>query len=168
MYNTIRYSKYLKEINLSGDILTLNIVFVLTYFFTFETLETLLKSKYFELLLFFNISWLVSAYLLKVHDPKRIIAFEKIISRLVNAIGLYLLLIFAFIGLKENVYSKIFVFQSYCFTSIGISLFHFGMMLFLKYYRRIGYNYKRVLIVGYGEISIELKKFFRSHRKSVV
>ena len=158
-----RYSKYLKEINLAGDILLLNFSFLATYFFSIGTLENMLKSRYFELLLFFNISWIISAYILQVHNPNRTLSFEKIVKQLLNALGLYLLLIFAFIGLKENEYLKIFVFQAYCFTSLGISLFHFGLVLFLKYYRRIGYNYRRVLIAGYGEISTELRKFFTYH-----
>lgn len=163
MKTTTRYSKYLKEINLAGDILMLNIAFLLTYYLTLITLDNLLKSKYFELLLFFNISWIVSAYLLQVHDPNRTLSFEKIIKRLLNALGLYLLLIFAFIGLKDNTYLKIFVFQSYCFTSLGITSFHIGLVVFLKYYRRIGYNTRRVLIAGYGKISTELRKFFIYH-----
>ena len=163
MQTSTRYSKYLREINLAGDILMLNIAFLLTYFVNFHTLENLFRSIYFELLLFFNIAWIIAAYLLQVHDPNRTLAFEKIVRRLLNALGLFLLIIFAFIGLKENTYVKIFVFQSYCFTSIGITLFHFGLVVFLKYYRRIGYNYRRVLIAGYGDISTELRKFFTYH-----
>jgi putative colanic acid biosynthesis UDP-glucose lipid carrier transferase len=163
MPSTIRYSKYLKEINLAGDILMLNISFLATYFYTFNQVENLIISKYFELLLFFNISWILSAYLLRVQDPKRTLSFEKIVKRLLNALGLYLLFIFAFIGLKENAYIKIFVFQSYCFSSLGIVLFHLGLVIFLKYARRIGYNYRRVLIAGYGDISTELRKFFTYH-----
>lgn len=163
MQSTTRYSKYLKQINLAGDVLMLNTSFLGTYFFNFRTVGNLIESRYFELLLFFNISWIVSSYLLQVHDPNRALSFEKIVKRLLNALGLYLLLIFAFIGLKENVYLKIFVFQSYCFTSLGIAVFHFGLVMSLKYYRKIGYNYRRVLIAGYGEISSELRKYFTYH-----
>ncbi len=141
----------------------LNISFLATYYYTFGQLENLISSRYFELLLFFNISWILSSYLLRVHDPKRTLSFEKIVKRLLNALGLYLLFIFAFIGLKENAYIKMFVFQSYCFTSLGIALFHFGLVIFLKYARRVGYNYRRVLIAGYGDIATELRKFFTYH-----
>lgn len=163
MQTSTRYSKYLKEINLAGDILMLNLTFLATYFFSFGTLSNILGSRYFELLLFFNISWIVSAYFLQVHDPNRTLSFEEITKRLLYALGLYLLLIFAFIGLKDNSFHRIFVFKGYCFTSLGITIFHFGLVLFLKYYRRIGYNYRRVLIAGYGEISTELRKFFTYH-----
>lgn len=163
MQTSTRYSKYLKEINLAGDILLLNFSFLATFYIFFGTIHHLIESRYFELLLFFNISWIFSAYLLQVHDPNRILSFEKIVKRLLNALGLYLLFIFAFIGLKENLFIRLFVFYSYCFTSLGIVLFHFSLVIFLKYYRRIGYNYRRVLIAGYGDISSELRKFFIYH-----
>lgn len=141
----------------------LNSAYLLTYLYNFNSLDSLLKSKYFELLLFFNISWIISAYFLQIHDPNRILSFERIVRRILNAFGLYLLLIFAFIGIKDGGLLKIFVFQSYCLSAIAISLFHFGLVILLKYYRRIGYNYRRVLIAGYGDISTELRRFFTYH-----
>jgi putative colanic acid biosynthesis UDP-glucose lipid carrier transferase len=163
MLSTTRYSKYLKEINLAGDISMLNFSFLATYYYSFRQIDNLFVSRYFELLLFCNISWILAAYLLQVHDPKRTLSFEKIVKRLLNALGLYLLFIFAFIGLKENAYIKIFVFQSYCFTSLGITFSHLGLVIFLKYARKVGYNYRRVLIAGHGTISTELRKFFTYH-----
>ncbi len=163
MDNTIRYSKYFKEVNLAGDIIFLNLTYLLSYFISFGNLHTILKSRYFELLLFYNIAWIGAAYLLRLHDTNRTMSFEKILKRLLNALGLYLLLIFAFIGLKGNGFYKIFVFESYCFTTAGVSFFHLMFLLGLKYYRRIGYNYRKVLIVGYGELASELRKFFTFH-----
>ncbi len=160
---THRYSKYLKEINLTGDILFLNIAFLFIYFLAFNTLSTIFKSRYFELQLFFNISWIVSAYILNVHDNSRTLSFEKILKRLLNALGLYLLLIFAFLGIKSGAINKLYVFQAYVATSLAVITFNFGLLLFLKYYRKIGYNYRRVLIAGYGEMSTELRKFFTFH-----
>ena len=163
MDTTIRYSKYLKELNLAGDILFLNLTFLLSYVIHFGNIHTIMKSRYFELLLFYNIAWIISAYVLQLHDTNRTMSFEKIIKRLLNALALYLLLIFAFIGLRGTGLLKLFIFQSYCFTAGGISLFHLTFLISLKYYRRIGYNYRRVLIVGYGQLAGELRKFFTFH-----
>lgn len=158
-----RYSKYLKEINLVGDIIFLNIAFFAVYYFTFEQLSTIFKSRYFELQLFFNISWIISAYFLNVHDNTRTLSFERVVKRLLNALGLYLLLIFAFIGVKGEALDKLFVFYAYMATSAGVSMFNLFLLVFLKYYRRIGYNFRSVLIAGYGEMSTELRKFFTFH-----
>jgi len=158
-----RYSKYLKELNLLGDVLFLNIAFLLVYYFSFDTFQTLFRSRYFELELFFNISWIVSAYFLNIHDHTRTLSFEKFIKRLLNGLGLYLLLIFAFLGVKSGMVDRFFVFKAYCATSVSLSVFNLLLLVTLKYYRRIGYNYRRVLIAGYGEISMELRKFFTFH-----
>ncbi len=155
-----RYSKYQKQINLIGDVLFLNTAFFGVYYIVFNVFSTLYKSQYFELLLFFNISWLIVAYLLKIHDKTRTQLFENSIRQRLNALGLYLVLIFAFLGIKGGDYYKPFVFYAYSGTSISLSVLNIGLVLFYKYYRKVGYNYRNVIIIGYGEISRELRKFF--------
>jgi Undecaprenyl-phosphate glucose phosphotransferase len=157
---THRYSKYLKEINLIGDILFLNFSYFLVYFFSIGEFDTLFRSIYFELQLFFNIAWIASAYFIKVHETARVASIERVIRKLLNALALYLILIFAFLGIKNGTYYKLFVFYAYCATSLGLSIFNIGFVIFLKYYRRVGYNYRRVAIAGYGKIATDLRKYF--------
>jgi len=157
---TRRYSKYLKEINLIGDILSLNLAYFLVYFFSIGEFDTLFRSIYFELQLFFNIAWIVAAYFIKVHETTRVASIERVIRKLLNALALYLILIFAFLGIKEDTYFKLYVFYAYCSTSVGLAVFNIGFVVFLKYYRRVGYNYRRVVIAGYGKIATDLRKYF--------
>lgn len=157
---THRYSKYLKQINLAGDILFLNIAYFLVYFFSIGEFDTLFSSIYFELQLFFNIAWIASVYFIKVHDTSRTASIERVIRKLVNALGLFLILIFAFLGIKEGSYYKLFVFYAYCSSSFGLVVFNIGFVLFQKYYRSVGYNYRNVIIAGYGNISTDLRKYF--------
>ncbi len=157
---THRYSKYLKEINLTGNILFLNIAFFFVYFFVFGHFDNLFRSAYFELCLFFNIAWIISAYVIKLHETSRVASIEGVIRKLFNALGLYLIIIFAFIGLKEGAYYNLFVFYAYCATSFSLALFNIGFVVSLKYYRRVGYNYRKVIIAGYGEISQDLRRYF--------
>ena len=157
---THRYSKYLKEINLLGDVVFLNIAYFLVYLFSIGEFDTLFSSRYFELQLFFNIAWIVSAYFVKVHDTSRVASIERVIRKLINALSLFVILIFAFIGIKNGTYHKLFVFYSYCATSAGLITFNIGFVVFLKYYRRVGYNYRKVIIAGYGKIATDLRKYF--------
>ncbi len=158
-----RYSKYQKEINLTGELIFLNLFYLSGYFISFNNLVTLLQSNYFELQLFFNIAWIVSAFVIQIHDTTRTTPFEVHLRRLINALGLYLLFIFAFIGIKGQDFYKLFVFQSYFLTALGLTFFHIAFILFMKYWRRIGYNFRYVLIIGYGELARELRKFFIFH-----
>jgi putative colanic acid biosysnthesis UDP-glucose lipid carrier transferase len=155
-----RYSKYLKELNLIGDILFLNVSYFLVYFFVIGEFDSLFRSIYFELQLFFNIAWIISAYIIKVHETSRVASIERVIRKLLNALALYLILIFAFMGIKEGTYFKLFVFYAYCATSIGLALFNIGFVVFFKYYRRVGFNQRKVIIVGYGKIATDLRKYF--------
>ena len=154
------YSKYFKEINLIGDILFLNIAYFLVYYFAVGDFNTIFRSSYFELQLFFNIAWIVSAYFIKVYDTSRVASIERVIRKLLNALALYVVLIFAFLGIKDGTYYKMFVFYAYCSTSFGVTLFNIGFVLFQKYYRSVGYNYRKVIIAGYGKISTDLRKYF--------
>lgn len=157
---THRYSKYLKEINLVGDILVLNFAYFLVYYFSVGGFYAIFSSAYFELQLFFNIAWIISAYFIKVYDIARIASIERVIRKLINALALYLILIFAFLGIKDGSYFKLFVFYAYCSTSVGLTLFNICFVLFQKYYRSVGYNYRKVIIAGYGKISTDLRKYF--------
>jgi len=157
------YSRYQKELNLLGDLAFLNIFYLFGYYFTYNGLNTLLHSKYFELLLFFNIAWVLTAFIIQIHDKTRTTPFEIILRRLINALGLYLVLIFAFIGIKGEDFYKLYILQSYFLTALGITIFHLSFIVFLKYWRRIGYNYSNVVVVGYGELARELRKFFIFH-----
>ena len=38
-----------------------------------------------------------------------------------------------------------------------------SFIIFLKYWRRIGHNYRNTIVVGYGELARELRKFFIFH-----
>jgi putative colanic acid biosynthesis UDP-glucose lipid carrier transferase len=160
---TQHYTKCIKEINLLGDVVSLNIAYLLVYMFTIGGLDTLLRTRYFKLQLFFNIAWILSAYLVKVHDTSRTVSFERVIRKLLNALGLFLVLIFAFLGLKGDSFYKLFVFHAYVYTSLALFVFNLAMVFFLKYYRKIGYNYRKVIIAGYGDIATELRKFFTFH-----
>lgn len=157
---THRYSKYLKEINLIGDIIFLNIAYYLVYIFTIGEVNSLFSSVYFELQLFFNISWIVSVHVIKIYNIARITSIEWAIRKLLNALGLYLVLIFAYLGIKEGSFVKLFVFYAYCSTSFGLVIFNIGFVLFQKYYRSVGYNYRKVIIVGYGKIATDLRRYF--------
>ena len=158
-----RYSKYQKELNLLGDLAFLNIFYLFGYYFTYGDLNTLIHSKYFELQLFFNIAWVITAFLIQIHDTTRTTPFEIVLRRLINALGLYLILIFAFIGIKGSDFYKLYIFQSYFLTGLGVTIFHLSFIVFLKYWRKIGYNFRNVVIVGYGELARELRKFIIFH-----
>lgn len=161
-----RYSKYQKEINLLADVLSLNIAYLLVYFFNVGSYHTLFRSDYFELQLFFNIAWIASAYFTKVHETTRVASIERVIRKLLNALALYLLFIFAFLGIKDGAYYKSFVFYAYFFSSIGLTLVNTAFVLFLKFYRSKGYNYRKVVIVGYGKIAADLRRYF-SHNSDL-
>jgi putative colanic acid biosysnthesis UDP-glucose lipid carrier transferase len=155
----IGYSKYQKTLSVLSDIILLNICYFVVYLHHFYTLTAFTQSRYFELLLFFNIAWFFSVNAVKVYDTGRTNTIEETIKRLLNALLLFLVLIFAFLGLKGIVYNKYFIFQSYVLTATLLTIGNITIVGLLKSYRRKGYNFRNVLIAGYGEIANDLKEY---------
>lgn len=155
----IGYSKYQKTLNILTDILLLNFCYFVIYFHQFRTLDTFAQSRYFELLLFYNIAWFFSVNAVKVYDIGRTNKTEETIKRLLNALLLFLILIFAFLGLKGIVYNKYLIFQTYVLSALLLTISNVTIIALLKRYRRKGFNFRNVLIAGQGEIANDLKDY---------
>jgi putative colanic acid biosysnthesis UDP-glucose lipid carrier transferase len=71
------------------------------------------------------------------------------------------LLVETFISISEAFfYSRQFLILFYLFFTFGVVTWRLGFLTFLKYYRKSGYNYRKVVIAGISESTIELKNFF--------
>ncbi|MCC5928975.1 MAG: undecaprenyl-phosphate glucose phosphotransferase [Cyclobacteriaceae bacterium] len=159
----IGYSKYQKTLSILTDIAILNVSYFSIYIYHFNSLNAFAQSRYFELLLFYNIAWFFSVNALKVYDISRTNSTEDTVKRLLNALLLFLILIFAFLGLKGILYNKYLIFQSYVLTAFLLTISNITVIALLKNYRRKGYNFRNVLIAGYGEIAIDLKEYLMNN-----
>ncbi|WP_053406812.1 undecaprenyl-phosphate glucose phosphotransferase [Persicobacter sp. CCB-QB2] len=159
----MRFGKFLKEVKLFGDLLFLNLFYLLgNMFFQYQYGDVGVEEhSYGFLLLVYNFSWLFASIFLKIHDTARSIGIERVFSRLLNALIVYLLVVFGVYGLNVVSLPPNYIFVTYLFTSSGISLFHMGFIVFLKYYRILGYNYKNVIVIGNGEVAEDLKSTFK-------
>lgn len=159
------YSKYLRFIHLSGDIILLNIAFVSSYIYKFGAInEVLLHGKYFTLLLFFNLAWVISAFTVRVYNLNRVIHFDQIVKIILRGIATHLLLVTAFVVLlKVHYYSREHLLVFYAIFVSSLFFWRLIMNNSLKLYRKSGYNFRRVVIVGLGNGSLELSHFFKKH-----
>lgn len=159
----MKLSKYIKEFNLIGNLLIISIFFLTGYVYSFESFSFSGRSHYLEFLLVLNIAWIISAYINKIHDISRVAPFEIVFRRYVKAVLLYLLLLLSYLGLSGQQLEPSFILKSYLLISTGLTIFHFSVFVGLKYWRRLGNNYKRIIIVGHSELSEELRNFFVYH-----
>ena len=155
-----RYGHMIKSLIVIGDFFCLNIAYAIICFwgggidggFGEKIVWLLLNLSYFPVFLFFA----------KVHDL-RILHVDRVLIKVMQSIlchlAIFLLLIF-FLQLDDI--SEVVLIKFYLLSTFLLVLWWVGSRKFLKYFRRKGYNFKRVVIVGAGTMGTKLLDELRS------
>ena len=159
-----RYSHFLNTLQILGDLLVLNLAFLCAYYAKFEALDLLVRPNYLELFAFYNISWLVLSALYQPYKISRTDRLTKVLRRQLNLIIVHLLLITAFFVLgKAYYYSREQIMLTYVAFAILDFTWKSSFFYSLRMYRKQGFNYRNVVIMGYGELAEDLIAYFRAH-----
>lgn len=144
-----------------GDLFHINLSFLVAYHLRFGTYD--LPEKYIFLLLIFNFSWIVVASLFRLYQFARITYIEQIIYNLLKATFVHLLIMAAVLfSMKASTFSREHLMFTYFFDFILVVIWRIFALFLLKNYRRSGFNYRNVVIVGSGKIAEQLNTFFNS------
>ncbi|MCS7003902.1 MAG: undecaprenyl-phosphate glucose phosphotransferase [Cytophagales bacterium] len=161
---TYRYSKYLNFIHILGDLSTVNISFVIAYYLKFETVQGILQYPYLHLLIWYNVAWLSLTAFFKPHNISRASRIPDILRAYFTQIILHLFLVAIFFVVnKAYYYSREHMLFTYILLTSLLVMWKIAIIYLIRIYRKKGFNYRNVIIVGYGEVAQELKKFFRLH-----
>jgi putative colanic acid biosynthesis UDP-glucose lipid carrier transferase len=154
-----RYSKYIRPISISFDLLV--ITFLSLYFFRDLGLNNPLYTVY-QL-----IAWGFVAFFSKFYEVYRFTTPVEIITKLVKQGILFLLVVIAFFPFdKSALFSgrAIAIFMSCSF--ILISGFKYILFYYLRKYRLVtGSNYRNAVIIGYTPEAIKLKELFETRNE---
>ncbi len=148
------------------DICTLNLVHLVLILVVKIDMSI---STYSYLLLFviMNISWLVSAYVTGLYINDIQLDFERFAKRTMQCFLLFSLAVFLFIFIYKYSFSRLFVISSFCCFSamlvISRALFIWGAEHFIN----TGRLNKKVVILGYNEISQKLASHFVTMTKDI-
>jgi putative colanic acid biosynthesis UDP-glucose lipid carrier transferase len=158
-----RYSQHTKSLVFLGDLLVLNGLFIALYLADHFIIATYQRS-WFAFLAVINISWLVIVFFTNPYRIERgyhIIEIIRDISYTVIQhffVTCTLIYLLAFELIHQwgppMVYSGLLAF---------LVLWRFVLYYSLEYLRLKGHNYRKVVLVGYGELSKKLTFFFDSH-----
>ncbi len=163
-----RFSRYLRFIIFFGDILVLNGLFIALYFtghFIIETFnaETSDRSWFFFLLIL-NVSWLIIIFYTNPYKISRVFNFVKIIGEIIYTVFQHFLVTSTVIYLLDfELVHKWGPPLVYCAFLFFVLLWRLMFFYFLQIYRARGYNFRSVIVVGYGAISKQMEYFFRMH-----
>lgn len=155
------YDSSYKFILLIFDIILINIFFYISYIIRFD-LDFNLSDEYIMLMIVFDLAWIASALYNNIYDIDGHTKYSEIIIKILFAFTLHLFFILAFIvTVKGHYFSRMFLFATYFTSASLIIAFRLTSIKLYKYYKNVGENYKRVVVVGARSNAKQLLAFLK-------
>ena len=145
-----------------GDMVVLNLMFLLVYHELDSFYTKAIDNNLREVLLLLIFCYFFSLYFVPIQLHRSIVYLDKIVQRAFSVISL-LIFLFATCLIFLNVGDVLatFLVVYYVSTIVVFSCWRVFVRMLLKFYRRKGYNFKRVVIVGAGKNGMELYRAMR-------
>lgn len=160
-----QYRQLVKVSYVIGDLIALNLAFLITYYIRFNTFEGILDAPYWYLELIFNALWGVIAIFAKTYQISRLEDYLTIARKNLRAIAWHFALVaILLVLLQEYRYSRFHLLISYTFFSALVLLWRLVIIWILGVYRKSGYNQMKVVIVGYGKAGLDLYNFVSKNK----
>ena len=155
------YSQYFWIIHFIGDLFIVNFAFLLTFYLKFETL--MFSDKYKFLFIIFNGIWVLVALFLQLYKLKRLRRLDRVLFNLFKAFIFNALIISAILfSLKASEFSREHLYATYVLLFTLIMLWRYSAIKLIYLFRKSGFNYKRVIIIGGSEVANQLYTYFIS------
>ncbi len=137
-----------------GDLLVINVALIVLskLLLTDGSFARFINSAHLgEVFLFVNVIYFVVASIVPIRLSSNIIFFDKIVHRSFSFISLYFV-VFTAVMLLLGADRINWLDWLVCYLGLSVTyvLWHIVVRIILKWYRRKGYNYKRVVIIGGG------------------
>ncbi|RLD45719.1 MAG: hypothetical protein DRI95_02555 [Bacteroidetes bacterium] len=157
----MKYSKYISLISAIGDLLILNISFNFAFCYLKGFEKACCSTISIVFFIFINLAWVVSANIFKAHRFDRQSYKKAILFTYIKTVVFFFFLFLLFFQIftfdyyqRDEIKTLFFVF----FTSL--IAWQFFLYFISLFYRKSGYNYRNVVIVGYSDKATELKDYF--------
>lgn len=153
---TGRYSKYLRPISISFDLLVITV----SCLFFFRELN--INCLYY--LVYQTVSWGIIAFFVKFYEVYRFTTPVEITSKIAQQGILFLLVTIAFFPFSKEVLFSGKAIAYFMVSSFAlITLFKYMLFYYLKKYRIVtGSNFRNAVIIGYTPEAIRLKELFET------
>jgi len=153
----LKLSQYERLLYIVLDLIMLNLSFILGFAY--------LKGEYFffsdtnhqVLFIFINLSWLLVAALNNEQLENRRTKTRTIVWDFMKMFVFSLLLVLSFVTVVKGgeQYQRGIIFYQYIFFFFSAIIARILFKLFLKFYRKKGFNFRRIAVVGVNPFSIE-------------
>jgi len=160
----MKYSKYISTISAIGDLLIMNTIFNFYYWHLHGFGQSGIIDTSVFFFVYINLAWIISAnifeaYRIDHHSYKKVILFNNTKTIIV----FFFLFLLFFQVFQFSYYSRDEV--KYLFVIFFILLIFWKFLLYyvFLFYRKLGYNYRNVIIIGYSNQGTELKDYFNNN-----
>lgn len=159
----VGYSRYLKTIYLISDFVLLNLTFLgVSLYFKWPNLSA--DSNFLAQFLYINLFWVITIAIVRVHEIDRGLRYEQILGQLLRAVGLFAILLIAFLYFLDQIFIPVFHFEVKIIAwALVFVFFRTASSLLINFLRRRGVNYRKVIIVGNGQPARDMIRFFGNH-----
>lgn len=145
-----------------GDLIVLNLLFFSVYYGLGLKYTSAISGNLREIALLLNFCYFFSLYFVPLQLHLSIVFIDKIVQRAFLLVTI-LLFLFAtcliFLNVGDVLATFLLVF--YLLTVVVFSLWRVLVRITLKMYRRKGYNFKKIIIVGAGKNGMELYRLMK-------
>lgn len=156
-------SSYLKLLFVSGDLLILNTAYIFSAL-VLNTSESIVSEDSIIKILVINCSWIFLSLLLSPYKFSRISSVIRILRVHLALISIHILAVISVLVIIDPRLIEV-VSLSTMFLVSTVLLVVWRMIYFylnnIVLNRRL--NFKNVVIVGFGDLALEMRKFFRLH-----
>ncbi|MEO6731471.1 MAG: undecaprenyl-phosphate glucose phosphotransferase [Ferruginibacter sp.] len=148
------------------DFLGINIIH-LTLLLNLNRVHGINSAKYTILFIVSNIAWMACAYITGLYINDQFFNFEKFAKRTVQAFALFISSILLFIFLYNYNFSRLFV--SLNIMGMGIVLLASRIIFIwaVEYFGKQERFNKKIVLLGYNDLSKQLVNYFSTNIKSV-
>jgi len=146
----------------SGDLVFLLLSFLGAVSIKGKDLSLLLSNQvYIWFFVFGLFSWVACVIVLKSFTIKRIKSLDRLAKDTIETLLYHIFLISVYIVATEAYFiPRDYLLLFYSIFIISIFSFRFGSYFLLGYFRRLGFNYRNVVIIGYNPYGLSLRHYF--------
>jgi putative colanic acid biosysnthesis UDP-glucose lipid carrier transferase len=159
-----RYSRYIPVLSLTGDFILLNLFFVIGYCML-RSMELCLQPIYILFFSYLNLCWLILVFSFGAHKTNRNTQKKSILFVYIRIIVFFFFFFLMFFQLTPmEYYSRDFIKYLFPMFFLSLIILKFGLYYAFLLYRRWGFNFRNVIIIGYSENTEKLANFFMNKR----
>lgn len=118
------------------------------------------------MLFYINLVWLLVTSIFKPYQLKRTAKFHQVLRITYTVLFFHILLVFAYYVFEQtNRYSRELLVLMYSILAISLFFWKIGFVLFLRWFRKKGFNYRNIILVIDDENPVQIKSYVESHNE---